>query len=115
MTVYLVRHGKARKGGKDRLRPLLPRGVREIRAMASFLRPLKLRAGAMWHSDRTRSIQTAHILSSAMTYKGKAVQRRDLGPDDSIASAIGGIKKARGDLIIVGHLPHLEKLASILL
>jgi phosphohistidine phosphatase len=69
----------------------------------------------MWHSDRVRAIQTANILARTILFKGKMIQRNDLGPDDPVAPVIREIKKARGDLMIVGHQPFLGKLASRLL
>jgi len=115
MNLYLVRHAKARKGGKDHLRPLTGRGMREMRAIAMFLRPLRLPIQAIWHSDRVRAIRSARILARAIAFRGRIIERDDVGPDDSIAPLIRQIKKNRGDLMIVGHLPHLGKLAAKIL
>lgn len=115
MNLYLVRHGKSRKGGKDRLRPLTLGGIAEVKAIAGFLKPLRLRVRAIWHSDRVRAIETAQILSGAVAMTGGMSKHLDMGPDDSIRPTVRRIKKVRGDVMIVGHLPHLGKLASKLL
>jgi len=114
MTLYLVRHGKARKGGKDRLRPLTARGVRDIKSVAAFLKPLRLRVTEIWHSDRVRAIQTTRIIVRAIG-SGKMIEQSDLGPDDSIIPTVRRSKGALGDLMIVGHQPFLGKLALNLL
>jgi len=81
-------------------------------AQIDFLKPLRLRVGAIWHSDRVRAVQSARILSGAIGFSEKMIQLSYLGPDDSIAPAVRSIRKARGDVMIVGHLPFLGKLAS---
>src|SRR5881392_4117975 len=110
MKLYLVRHGKARKGGKDRLRPLTRVGVEEMEAMAGLLRRMRVRVGAIWHSDRVRAIETAKILAKVV--RGKMIEREGMGPEDGIGPILRGISQAREDLIIVGHLPHLGRVVS---
>jgi len=114
MTLYIVRHGRARKGGKDRLRPLTERGIRETRAAAEFLKRIRVRPKAIWHSDRVRAIQTARLLRG-LRPAGGLIEQPDMGPDDSVGFIVKRIKQARGDLMIVGHLPHLGKLVAKLI
>jgi phosphohistidine phosphatase len=111
MTLYLVRHGKARKGGKDRLRPLTQRGIRETRAAAEFLKRMRIQPMAIWHSDRVRAVQTARILEELVPKQG-LIEKPDMGPEDSVGFIMQSIARSRGDLIIVGHLPHLGKLVA---
>jgi phosphohistidine phosphatase len=82
--------------------------------MARFLKPLRLRLGAIWHSDRVRAIQTAGLLSPAVVVK-KRVELKDIGPDDRIGPLHRRLRKVRGDLMIVGHLPFLDKLLARLI
>lgn len=114
MTLYLVRHGKARKGGIDRKRPLTKRGIDQTRSIADFLRPRRLRLAEIWHSDRVRAIETARILAPVLCAKTMK-QKSGLGPSDPLAPIIRRLKRLRGDLMIVGHLPFLHKLTSKLL
>jgi phosphohistidine phosphatase len=111
MTLYLVRHGKARKGGKDRLRPLTKRGIRETQAAADFLKRMRVQPSAIWHSDRVRAVQTARILQELHPKQG-LVGQSDMGPEDSVVPIIESIERSRGELIIVGHLPHLAKVVA---
>jgi phosphohistidine phosphatase len=114
MTLYIVRHGRARKGGKDRLRPLTERGIRETRAAADFLKRMGIRPRAIWHSDRVRAIQTARLLKGLRPAWG-LIEQPDMGPADSVGAVMRAIKRARGDVMIVGHLPHLGKLVAKLI
>jgi len=115
MTLYLVRHGKARKGGKDRQRPLMARGINDLKSVAAFLKRLRLPVSQIWHSDRVRAMETARMVAPAVVLSGKMLERPGLGPGDSVDAAIRQIKNVRGDLMIVGHQPFLGKLASKLL
>jgi phosphohistidine phosphatase len=114
MTLYIVRHGRARKGGKDLLRPLTARGIRETRAAAGFLKRMGIRPRAIWHSDRVRAIQTARLLKVLRPAWG-LIEQPDMGPEDSVGPIMRAIKRARGDVMIVGHLPHLGKLVAKLI
>ncbi|HEV8291113.1 MAG TPA: phosphohistidine phosphatase SixA [Tepidisphaeraceae bacterium] len=114
MTLYLVRHGKARKGGNDRLRPLTRRGIRETRAAAQFLKRMRIQPVAIWHSNRVRAVQTARILEELAPKHG-LIEQAEMGPDDSVGRITQLIRRARGELIIVGHLPHLGKLVAKLI
>jgi phosphohistidine phosphatase len=114
MTLYIVRHGKARKGGKDRLRPLTQRGIRESRAAAEFLKRMRIQPTAIWHSDRVRAVQTAQILEGLQPTNG-LIEQPEMGPADPITPLIRLIERSSGGMMIVGHLPHLGKLVSKLI
>lgn len=114
MNLYIVRHGKAAKGKKDRLRPLTRRGIRETKAAAGFLKRMGVQPGAIWHSERVRAIETAKILE-ALHPKAGLFEKIHMGPDDSVAPMMQMIEQASDDLMIVGHLPHLGKLIAKLL
>jgi phosphohistidine phosphatase len=43
------------------------------------------------------------------------IEQSGIGPDDPISPIIRRLKDVHGSLMIVGHLPHLDKLASKLL
>jgi len=115
VRVYLVRHGHATPKSEDPDRHLSRRGRDQVRGVAEFLRPLGLRVGSIWHSTKTRAGETAAILSAAVDAAEGLVERDDLGPNDDIRPARRDIDRADADLMIVGHLPFLNHLASRLL
>ena len=115
MHLYLVRHGKAKSKDEDPDRHLSEDGLRETESMAEFLKPFDLHVQAAWHSDKPRAIGTAKILASATEIKGGLVQHKGLAPNDPVEPVIKEIEQAQRDLMIVGHLPFLGKLASKLL
>ena len=115
MILYLIQHGEAKPKEEDPDRHLSEKGMRDVRKIAEFLRPLKLSVGAIWHGGKARAAQTAELLASAVQAREGLVQRDDLSPDDEIDSVRKEIRQAEADLMIVGHLPFLSKLASRLL
>ena len=55
MHVYLVQHGEAKPAEEDPERHLTEKGLRDVRKVAEFLRPLRLPVEALWHSDKPRA------------------------------------------------------------
>ncbi len=115
MRVYLVRHGNARSKQEDPARHLSPQGREQVRKVAAFLKPLGLRVGSIWHSTKTRAGETAAILSAAVDAAEGLVERDDLAPNHDINPVRRDIDRAGDDLMVVGHLPFLDHLASRLL
>jgi phosphohistidine phosphatase len=68
----------------------------------------------VWHSGKPRARQTAEVLARAFV-KGPPVERREgLAPKDSVRPVRDAVERFGADLMIVGHLPMLEKLAAAL-
>lgn len=111
MNLYLVRHGKAHKGGRDVLRPLMRRGIRETKALADFLKKMGIRPAVIWHSERVRAIETAQVLKKLRPRRG-LIQKAGMGPDDPVGPMLKLIEREKSDVMIVGHLPHLGKLLA---
>ena len=114
MRLYLIRHGEAAPEEVDPNRPLTPKGRRQAERVASFLRPLGISVSAVWHSGKLRAAQTAEILASGVNSTSGVLERKGLGPMDPVDPVREAVEKADGDLMVVGHLPLLEKLASSL-
>ena len=68
----------------------------------------------IWHSGKQRAQQTAEILVGAVSASQGILQRNDLAPKDRVAQVKQAIEQSPGDLMIVGHLPFLGKLAALL-
>jgi phosphohistidine phosphatase len=115
MRLYLVQHAKAATEEQDPQRPLTKEGRRELQKVTEFIKPLKLSVDYLWHSEKKRAIQTAELLTEAVEIKKSKTVREGLGPNDDVASLKDELTAATGDIMIVGHLPFLNKLASLLL
>ncbi len=115
MNLYLVQHAKATSKETDPKRPLSEKGLQEIQKVAAFIKPLNLKVDFLWHSEKTRAIQTANILKAAIEINKDANSRDDIGPTDDATKIAKELQSATNDIMIVGHLPFLSKLASLLL
>jgi phosphohistidine phosphatase len=113
MRLYLVQHAEAKREEEDPTRPLTEGGVRAAGRMAEFLSRKGTKVSRALHSGKTRALQTAEILAGKL---GVRVERSDaLEP---LADAGIWAKRLEGmdeDLMLVGHMPHLGKLCSLLL
>lgn len=114
MRVYLVQHGRAKPKELDPQRPLSDQGVGDVEKLAEFLKPLGLSVAAVWHSGKTRACQTAKILAAPLPGPPHVLQRDGLAPNDPVDRVKDELAGADRDLMIVGHLPFLGKLASAL-
>ena len=113
MNLFLVRHGEAEKGPDDRARPLHARGREEVAHLAAHLSSLGVRVAEIRHSGKVRAQQTAEILARAL--HAPLVETDGMQPDDEPAPLAGKLSAEARDLMLVGHLPHLAVLATLLL
>jgi phosphohistidine phosphatase len=112
MRVYLVQHGESKSEEEDPQRHLTDRGIDEVRHVADFLRPLELVVDTVWHSGKTRAQQTGELLAEVL--RARLVERAGLGPKDEVTATKEALEQAGGNLMIVGHMPFLGKLAALL-
>lgn len=113
MKLYLVQHGNAAVKEIDPDRSLTVRGKDDVGKVAGFIRSLNISA-QLWHSGKRRAAQTAEILAEAMTVKGGVSGKEGLSPNDDVKQIKEQIESADEDVMIVGHLPFLGKLVSLL-
>ena len=112
--LYLVRHGQAASGSEDPARSLTEKGRADVSKLADFLRPLDISVGVVWQSGRTRAAQTAEIVGSVVKSNEGIVERKGLSPNDPVENIAIEINAADGDIMIVGHLPFVGRLAAYL-
>jgi phosphohistidine phosphatase len=114
MLIYLVRHGKAESGGDDAARRLTDAGRKTVKQVARRLREAGVRVDRIEHSGLIRAQETAEILAQAVGGEIAAVE--NLGPSDAV-ELTGRRFEAEGEssVMLVGHLPFMERLTSYLL
>ncbi|MCK4292479.1 MAG: phosphohistidine phosphatase SixA [Planctomycetes bacterium] len=115
MRLYLVRHGKAASSDVDPQRGLTEEGLREVKKVADFLKPLNISVDYIRHSGKRRAEQTAEILGEAVTVREEIAAHTGLAPNDDVTPIREEIESAEQDVMIVGHLPFVGRLASLLL
>ena len=115
MKLYLVQHAKAVSEQADPQRSLTEEGHRDIQKVAAFIKPLNLSIVYLWHSGKKRAAQTAQVLAEVVQINKDTCARDCLGPNDDVSAIQDEILAMGEDVMIVGHLPFLSKLASLLL
>jgi len=114
MKVYLVRHGEAVSSQSDPKRPLSEQGIADVRKVASFIKPLGISVEHIWHSGKLRAAQTAEILAESISVTKDCSVHNNLGPNDDVAIIADEIEAYNTNTMIVGHLPFLPYLISLL-
>jgi phosphohistidine phosphatase len=112
---YLVQHGKAAAEDVDPARTLTEEGRTEVEKVAAFIEPLNICVDCVWHSGKTRAVQTAEILARILKTEKGLVQHDRLAPNDDVGKLKNELDSLAGDVLIVGHLPFLSKLVALLI
>jgi phosphohistidine phosphatase len=115
MKLYLVQHAKAAPTEVNPQRPLTEEGRRDVQKVAAFIKPLNLCVDYLWHSGKRRAAETAELLAEVIDIKEPTIARDGLGPNDNITALRDELVSSQQDIMVVGHLPFLSKLASLLL
>jgi phosphohistidine phosphatase len=114
--LVLVRHGRAKSTEEDPSRPLSVTGRQQSESMANWLARLGPRVDEVWHSGKPRARQTAEILARGLGLAPARVRQvAGLLPADDVEPIAGVLEGDRKPVMLVGHLPFLNKLASRLL
>lgn len=115
MYLYLVQHGQAKSKDEDPERPLTQKGQDDVRKISALLKKAGISVENIWHSGKARAAQTADILATGVKVNQGINQHNGLAPNDEIGPVKAELNEVKQDLMIVGHLPFLSKLASELL
>lgn len=116
MKAYLVRHGEAVSKEEDPSRPLSEKGSNDVRKVAVFAADRAgVRVGVIYHSGKTRARETAWVFASHLNPVNGVVEDRGLSPDAEVSLWAMRLSEGEEDVMLVGHLPHLGRLASRLL
>ncbi len=115
MLLYLVRHGEAKSKEEDPEQGLTEKGIRDVRKVAVFSGAEGLMAGHIFHSGKTRAMQTAQILAEHIKPREGVSATDGLAPMDGPELWMKRILERNEDIMLVGHLPYMNRLASGLL
>jgi phosphohistidine phosphatase len=115
MDVYLMQHGEALPAELDPSRSLSEVGQRSVEVVSRHAAACGVRIDRIVHSGKLRAVESALILAREL---GCADVRHieGLGPGADVGAAAESLIVADrpGSVAIVGHLPFLDRLASLL-
>jgi phosphohistidine phosphatase len=116
MKLYLVQHAAPMPKEEDPERPLSEAGWSDIRRIAHFATHyLAVDVVRILHSGKLRALQTAEVLCDALRPSGGCTAEAGLAPLDDPSIWVRRIPELDHNIMIVGHLPHLSRLAAELI
>lgn len=113
MKLYLVQHGEAIAKKIDPDRPLSNIGHGEVGQLAELL-SRHMTVSRVVHSGKTRALQTAEIFTAIITGEFSIETISGINPNDPVESFANQLVKWDEDILVIGHLPFMAKLVSLL-
>jgi len=114
MALYLVQHGKCLTKDVDPEKGLSQEGIAEVRRIAEVAKGYNIKPAAICHSGKKRARQTAEIFSEALAPPEALRQVEGIKPLDDVTIFAGELEAGR-TVMLVGHLPFMERLCSFLI
>lgn len=121
MDLYVLRHGKAGKRmdhpGDDRLRPLTPKGRKEITGIARWFRETGREPDWVATSPLTRARETAEIVVQELGIRDRLEEWETLAVGEEPEGVLDQLsRKDPGSTgMIVGHEPQLSESLGLLI
>ena len=114
MSLYLVQHGKSLPKDRDPEKGLSEEGQSEVEMIATVARGYGVPVIAVSHSGKKRARQTAEIFATALDAKDRISERSGINPLDDVTQIAASLS-AEDNLMLVGHLPFMERLTAYLI
>jgi len=113
MALFLVQHGKSLPKDKDPQKGLSQEGIAETERIAQVAKGYAVGVSKITHSGKTRARQTAEIFEAALKPSGGIHESSGLSPLDDVTVFADTIDSTK-DVMLVGHLPFMERLTAYL-
>jgi phosphohistidine phosphatase len=119
MDLHLIQHGEAYDKQTDPDRPLTPKGREHVEDAAQALFRLGVKLDGMVCSEKKRAMQTAQTIAAALGFPEEEVitaeEVKAKTPPDQTVDFLKNRLGDKNSVLIAGHMPHLQELASLLL
>ncbi len=115
MLLYLVQHAEAKSEKEDPARGLSEKGIQNITKVAHCVSKFDLKVSQIFHSGKARAMQTARVLADSLKMEKDLIEADGLAPMDDPKLWFDRLAGMNEDMMLVGHLPHLNKFSSLLL
>ena len=114
MAIFLVQHGKSLSRDQDPEKGLSEKGKTETARIAGVARrDYEIPVSKIVHSGKKRAKQTAEIFKEIFGMEQACEQIDTINPLDDVR-AFGDGLGPDSNILVVGHLPFLERLVSYL-
>tara|TARA_B100000959_G_scaffold270148_1_gene316664 strand:- start:3 stop:482 length:480 start_codon:yes stop_codon:yes gene_type:complete len=114
-TLYLLRHGDAVPDQENLLRPLSDQGKEEVRSTATQAKTYGINFDKVLHSTKVRAKQSAEIFCETLGLDVPLQESPHILPMSEPEPMLELCNETSGGLLIVTHLPFVNRLASLLI
>ena len=114
MALLLVQHGKSLPKDKDPAKGLSEEGISEVNRIAGIAKKYGVNVHRIMHSGKKRALQTAEIFAEVLEPDGGIQEIEGINPLDDVDVFADKIEIS-DNLMLVGHLPFMERLTSYLI
>lgn len=116
MNLYLVQHAESKPKEEDPQRSLSDKGRTEVEKVVAFVAEhITLKLDRILHSGKTRAQQTAEVLARYLNPPEGVSVAEGLEPLADPSIWANRLAEEKEDLMLVGHMPHLDKIAAKLI
>ncbi len=114
MALYLVQHGKSLPEDVDPEKGISKEGILEVQRIAEVAAGYGCKVAQISHSGKKRAKQTAEIFASYLKPRNGVVEISGINPLDDV-TVFSGSLSVEDNIMLVGHLPFMERLTSYLI
>ncbi len=114
MQLFLVQHGEAKPETEDPERSLTEQGAAATERIAAWAAQAGVDVCEIRHSGKLRAQQTAHILAKQLNPENGVIAVPGMKPNDDVSAVAEAINAENEAVMLVGHWPFLNRLASLL-
>jgi phosphohistidine phosphatase len=115
MRLYLVRHGDAEAKMVGQARLLTEKGRDDVARVAALAQGGGVKVDRVYHSGKRRAEETAAILANHLEPATGVACMPGIRPGDDVGPTAEVLACETASLMLVGHSPHLDRLAGLLL
>jgi phosphohistidine phosphatase len=115
LLLYLVQHAEAKSKEEDPARDLTEKGREDLARVARQVGNLRMAVSRILHSGKTRAQTTAEILAASLQPSQGIAATDGLAPLEDPGIWADRLADLDEDVMLVGHLPHLARLAGRLM
>lgn len=114
MALYLVQHGLSLSKAEDPDQGLSDQGKVTTRRVAEVAKGYQVHVKTIHHSSKKRARQTAELMAEILSPPGGIAEDAGLLPLDDVSQLAPSLVGS-DQLMLVGHLPFLGRLTSLLI
>lgn len=114
MALYMVQHGLSLPKDQDPEKGLAPEGIEDVQRIAAVAQNYGVKVERILHSGKKRALQTAEILANVLKPGAGIEEIGNINPLDDVAAFAAQVD-FQANTMVVGHLPFLERLTSLLI